>query len=223
MKLLIWDFDGTLGHREACPKTAWSTTAKEILADHHPEVSYSGGLLSSGFPWHNWEVPHVGQDPEEYWKPIATLYQQMFETLGLHATAVQLSAQVRERFCDYRKWHLYPGTLETLEAVSKKGYQQVVLSNHVPELNQIIEHLGVGRHLNGIFNSGLTGYEKPHPESYLQILRAYPQAKRVVMVGDNRTADVLVPEQHGIEGILLRSTDPELKSAQSHEEMFGFL
>ncbi len=165
----------------------------------------------------------MGQDPEEYWKPIATLYQQMFETLGLHATAVQLSAQVRERFCDYRKWHLYPGTLETLEAVSKKGYQQVVLSNHVPELNQIIEHLGVGRHLNGIFNSGLTGYEKPHPESYLQILRAYPQAKRVVMVGDNRTADVLVPEQHGIEGILLRSTDPELKSAQSHEEMFGFL
>lgn len=165
----------------------------------------------------------MGQTSEEYWKHIATLYQQMFETLGLHATAVQLSAQVRERFYDFRKWHLYPGTLETLEAVSKKGYQQVVLSNHVPELNQIIEHLGVGQHLDGVFNSGLTGYEKPHPESYLKILRAYPQAKRVVMVGDNRKADVLAPKQHGMEGILMHATDPELPSAATWSGLLEML
>lgn len=179
--------------------------------------------MSSGFPWHNWEEPHVNQDPEDYWKRIATLYQQMFETLGLHATAVQLSAQVRARFCDFRKWHLYPGTLEALETVSQKGYQQVVLSNHVPELNQIMEHLGVGRHLNGIFNSGLTGYEKPHPECYLQILRAYPHATKVVMVGDNRKADVLTPKEHGIEGILMHASDPDVKSAATWSDLLEML
>ncbi|GGJ17997.1 HAD family hydrolase [Deinococcus roseus] len=212
MKLLIWDFDGTLGHREMDFKTAWSTTAKELLAEHHPEIAYTGGMLGAGFPWHTWETPHENQHPDDYWNQIAQVYHQLFETLGLQKQAPALSQKVRSQFCDLQKWHLYPDTLAVLEALALQGYTQVILSNHVPELEQIVRHLGLSRVFDHIFSSGTTGFEKPHPESYQMVLRKYPQATRVTMLGDNRKADVIEPQKQGIRGILVRAVDIELLS-----------
>ncbi|GEM48228.1 HAD family hydrolase [Deinococcus cellulosilyticus] len=210
MKLLIWDFDGTLGYREENFKTAWSTTAKEILQEHHSEVPYSGGLLSSGFPWHTWENPHENQHPDAYWSQIEQVYHQLFETLGLKEQALTLSKKVRGQFCDVNRWHSYPDSAHVLEALSQKGYVHVMLSNHVPELSTIVDHLGLGGFFDHIFNSGITGFEKPHPESYQMVLRKYPQAETVTMLGDNRKADVIEPGKHGIRGILVRAVDTEL-------------
>lgn len=84
-------------------------------------------------------------------------------------------------------------------------WRHVVLSNHVPELERIAGSLGLGAHLERIFNSARIGYEKPHPEAYRHALAACGNPSRAWMVGDNVAADVQGAEALGIPAVLVRS------------------
>jgi phosphoglycolate phosphatase-like HAD superfamily hydrolase len=59
MKLLIWDFDGTLAFREGL----WSSAVAEVACAHIPgcQAARADFLshLQSGFPWHSPELPHT--------------------------------------------------------------------------------------------------------------------------------------------------------------------
>ena len=65
-------------------------------------------------------------------------------------------------------------------------------------------------HLAAIFNSAQTGYEKPHPQAFRNVLAWLPEPEAVWMIGDNYTADVLGAQAVGLPGILVRETHPEL-------------
>lgn len=79
-----------------------------------------------------------------------------------------------------------------------------MLSNHVPELEPIILSLGLGPHLERIFNSALIGYEKPNPEAFRHALAGCGSPARAWMVGDNIEADVHGAESVGLPAILVR-------------------
>jgi putative hydrolase of the HAD superfamily len=79
-----------------------------------------------------------------------------------------------------------------------------VLSNHVPELHGLIDGLGLAPHLDDVFSSGLTGYEKPHPEAFRMVLAACGNPTQAWMVGDNPHADVEGAEGVGLPAILVR-------------------
>jgi putative hydrolase of the HAD superfamily len=78
----------------------------------------------------------------------------------------------------------------------------------MPELPGIFNHLGLSPHLAALFNSAQTGYEKPHPEAFRQVLAWVSRPEAIWMIGDNYLADVLGAEVQGISGILVRKTDP---------------
>ena len=54
-------------------------------------------------------------------------------------------------------------------------------------------------------NGGRTGYEKPHPEAFMGVLRRLPSNSTVWMVGDSFAADVQGAERVGLPAILVRN------------------
>ena len=58
-RLLIWDFDGTLGYRHG---GAWSASMLEVLQRQLPGIGATADhfrpYLQTGFPWHHPERPH---------------------------------------------------------------------------------------------------------------------------------------------------------------------
>lgn len=100
-----------------------------------------------------------------------------------------MSKAVRRIYLDPERWRLYDDAVPALERLSSTGWKHALLTNHVPELPEIAGRLGLDRHVERIFNSAETGYEKPHPEAVRGVLEALGGADEVWMVGDNADAD----------------------------------
>jgi putative hydrolase of the HAD superfamily len=210
MKLLIWDFDGTLAFREGL----WSSAVAEVARAHIPgcQVAREDFLphLQSGFPWHSPELPHPHiTSAQDWWQHLSPVIAgALVKGTGMPARqAEKLVPVVRATFVDPRHWALFDDVLPCLEALTEAGWTHVVLSNHVPELPLLIEALGLTPHMAQVFNSATLGYEKPHPESFGTVLGAFPDAARAVMVGDDYAVDVQGAEAVGLSAILVRKAN----------------
>ena len=106
-----------------------------------------------------------------------------------------------------------------MRELSSRGWTHLILSNHVPELPEILHNLGLDEHLNQIFNSAESGYEKPHPRAFDAVLGAVADADAAWMVGDNLEADVRGAEAVGLPSVLVRG--PRRGSQYHCEDLHG--
>jgi len=219
VKLVVFDFDGTLAHRPGM----WTQCLLDVLDEHLPghcvTLQDIRPLLRDGFPWHTPELDHTHvDDAEAWWDLLRPLLSRAFVAVGLDAPAADaLTLAVRARYCDPRQFLLYDDTLAALELVRSRGARAVILSNHVPELPSIVGALRLGDLVDAVITSALIGYEKPHPEAFRQALGHTPP-ERACMIGDNPVADVAGAEGIGMRTILVRHPDadyPDVLSAVS--------
>jgi putative hydrolase of the HAD superfamily len=206
-RLVIWDFDGTLAFRPGL----WSGCALEVLDEHEPghgiEFERLRSAFRGGFPWHEWQEPHLDLgEAEAWWAHVGRRVARAFEDVGVErGSGERLAAVFRERYTDAAiAWQLFDDTLPALESVSAGGWRSAVLSNHVPELDLLVEGLGLGEHLDAVFNSARIGYEKPHPEAFRIALSAFGSPREAWMVGDNEEADIEGARGAGMRAILVR-------------------
>jgi putative hydrolase of the HAD superfamily len=210
--VVLWDFDGTLAWREGL----WSGCVLEILDEHEPghratvELVRKG--MRGGFPWHRHERPHpeLG-DTEAWWAHVSEMIAAALVGCGISAVrARELTPAVRTRFLDAaRGWHVFEDAPAALERCRQGGWRNVILSNHVPELDELVQRLGLSELVERTFSSARTGYEKPHREAFLGALRACGQPRRRWMIGDNPVADFDGAEAVGIPAILIRTAAAE--------------
>lgn len=205
-RILLWDFDGTLGCRDG----GWSATLAEIIQDDDRELDFTAEeirpWMQDGYFWHRPETPHTHiHTADQWWAAMQPVFERALRSIGLDDwRAPRLAAQFRARYVDVSRWHLYDDALSTLAELSARGFDHMLLSNHVPELPGILAHLGLSPHLARVFNSAQTGYEKPNPHAFEQVRQACPDVHLVCMIGDNLSADVQGAESVGIPGILVR-------------------
>jgi len=81
----------------------------------------------------------------------------------------------------------------------------IKLSNHIPELPDVVEELGLSTYLVDCISSANVGYEKPNAKIYEYALEKHNMPEEVWMIGDSIEADVRGPENAGINSILVRS------------------
>ena len=63
--------------------------------------------------------------------------------------ATELAELARTRYVDPAVgWQLFDDTVPALDRLGEAGWRHAVLSNHVPELEQIVAGLGLDRHLD---------------------------------------------------------------------------
>ena len=149
----------------------WSGTLCEVAAEIFPEralgVDEVRPFLISAFPWHDPLVARTPEHPDQWWEGLHPLFSAAYRGVGFDdMAAATLAGNVRRHFLDLRRWCLFEDTLPTLDELRRHGWRQVILSNHVPELADLVLELGLNSYIERVFCSALTGYEKPHIEEF---------------------------------------------------------
>lgn len=209
--VLMWDFDGTLAHRPGL----WGGCVLEVLDErapgHRGTLELIRGELRDGFPWHRHAEPHPElSEAEAWWEALTPCLMGAIAACGVEPERLdELARDVRVRFLDAgRGWEVFAESRPALARAAAAGWRNVILSNHVPELESLAAALGLGDVVERVFTSARTGFEKPHPEAFRAALAACGDPPRRWMIGDNPVADVAGAEALGIPAILVRGEDP---------------
>ena len=206
-RVILWDFDETLAHRPG----KWSGVLLDLLDEARPGHGLGRdalrAALRTAFPWHRPEEPHHHlSDDGTWWAHLEEALAAAYGRAGVDGDLGQrLAGGVRARYTDPAGFLLFPDTLPALARLRAAGWRHVILSNHVPELEVIVDHLGLGGLVERVLTSARLGVEKPHPEAFLAGLVAAGDARTVVMVGDNPESDVRGAEAVGLPALLVRS------------------
>lgn len=205
---LIWDFDGTLAELPGL----WSGTLAEVVQRDVGVGAVTAEAfrpwLQTGFPWH---APHVARDPssadaDEWWNVLApVLVHALIRGAGIDGhTAAQLLPAVRTTYCDPTRWRVFDDAGEALQRLADQGWQHLLLSNHVPELRQIMTSLGLADFFEAMFVSAETGLEKPNPAAFALATASLPKGSRRIMIGDSYEADIFGARRCGLDAVLVR-------------------
>jgi len=208
-RIILWDFEGTLVDRPG----RWRSAVMEVLdvnePDHQVEMEQIRPYLRDGFPWHRPDEPHTHiTNSQEWWSQVGQLFTRTYQGVGFASSrAEELSSCVRKVFTNPDRFVIYEDTIPTLMTLLDKGWKHAVLSNHVPELQDIITKLNLDPCFEYCFSSGVTGFEKPNPKAFQHALQVIGQPHEVWMIGDNIDADIRGAESVGIRSILVRNIE----------------
>lgn len=217
---MFWDFDGTLASRTERWAGALIAALTETNPGHELTANAVRPGLRDGFLWHTPDVAHLHLGTSaRWWKHHLALFEHAYRLAGVEAiSAASAATAVREAFLDRKHWSVFPDTRPALCQLKASGWRHIVVSNHVPELADLIVELGLDDLIEQTLTSAITGYEKPHPEMFRIALEVADHPSQVWMVGDNPVADVGGAETAGIPAILVRndegdSAPPDLLAA----------
>lgn len=210
-KILFWDFQGTLAHND----WMFSKALHTVLINNEPDSKIGIDKFKAtpmiGFPWqdHKRDYLHLTKS-EDWWKHAEEIFTKCYSSLGLQKeVALQYGKEVRAYFLKGEDFILYDDTLETLKYFKDKGYENIILSNHIPELPEIVEKLGLSLYVSDCLSSANIGYEKPNPKIFHYALEKYNYPEDVWMIGDSITADVMGAKAVGMKGILVRADNTD--------------
>jgi len=129
-------------------------------------------------------------------------YSQLLTEIGVADEGVrdQLVSSVRNS----ANWDVIPpDTAEHLDAIGE-DYAIAVISNADGGIANVLRKCGIARCFRTITDSGVIGYEKPHPEIFrlaLQSMNALPEES--LYVGDVYSVDYLGATRAGMKAILM--------------------
>jgi len=214
-KVVLWDFDGTLAWRDGLWRSALSAALDSLEPGHGIDPSRLRGRLSDGFPWHEPDRPHPElSDPDRWWARIEARLARAFEEVGYRSPrSLELAHHARHAFLAPASYQVFGDTIPTLNRIATHGWRHAIVSNHVPELEDIVEGVGLREHFEVVVSSALVGYEKPHPAIFHHALALCGRPECVWMVGDNPVADVRGSESLGIRAILVRRDGDALRKS----------
>lgn len=208
MNVLVWDFDNTLAYRDGM----WTRTLHHVLTTHGGVKVDETALrpyLENGFPWNRHMESHASYfQGLSWWEYLYTVLAPAMTGNGVSDEDTRKLLPIfRETYLDMRYWYLFADTARTLEKAVAFGYANYILSNHVPELQMIVDGLGLTAYFRQVITSAELGYEKPNPNAFQAVLKQLGPNDTVCMIGDNYTADVLGARVCGMDAILVRGNN----------------
>jgi HAD superfamily hydrolase (TIGR01509 family) len=143
-------------------------------------------------------LEHDGRADHGFWY---LFYTHLLEELGVEdellRDALVGATRISANWCDIR-----PRTREILLEMAEK-YPLGVISNADGKIAEILTDCGISDCFRTITDSGLVGYEKPHPEIFQAALRAMGlRAEETFYVGDVYSVDYLGATRAGMRAIL---------------------
>ncbi|MGZ4736615.1 MAG: HAD family hydrolase [Acidimicrobiia bacterium] len=145
-KIVLWDFDETLAER---PDRWWGCML-EIIGRRHPDCVADERALREAlrefYPWRFPEVVHEHlNDPDDWWAAQRPGLAAAALAAGLDPLdADAVAAEVRWCYAAAEAFRLYDDTTEALRMFRDAGWRQAIVSNHCPELESLVDGLGIG-------------------------------------------------------------------------------
>ncbi len=142
---------------------------------------------------------------DQWWNELSPIVEKAFAAVGVETSlAKRMGREVRVAYAGAKQWRLYDDIIPALTQLFRASWTHLLLSNHVPELSEILDRLQINTFFAQVFNSAETGYEKPHLKAYQAVLEAAEDAESVWIVGDSVIAAIAGAAAAGIPGILVR-------------------
>jgi len=165
-------------------------------------------------------LQHDGKADHSFWD---LFYTHLLPELGVHDDALRdalvNATRISANWCDIR-----PGTRETLQRLGRR-YPLAVISNADGKIADVLNRCGIADCFQQIIDSGLVGYEKPHPaifEAALHTMNVSPEQS--LYVGDVFSVDYAGATRAGMQAILFdvsgayrESTLPRVESLEELE------
>lgn len=203
-----WDFDGTLVRRPFMWSDAGYRCLRRISQKTPIPLEDVKQGTRSGFPWHRPEQGHPELSTADlWWKCVYRRYVEIFADLGCQVSDDDpVFSDIRRTIIDPNAYALFDDVLPALQHLRDAGWRHVMVSNHVPELPDIVHGLGIAPFFHAIITSAVVGYEKPHARIFETALTHSVPARPIWMIGDNAQADCYPVGAFGAQAILVRST-----------------
>ncbi len=204
---LIFDFDHTLAYRDGM----WTATIYEILYENGYNTITKEEIepyTYRGFPWHDYEISHKDFFKNlSWWDYMENLVKNIIKNFNISdQESYKLSKLFRDKYLNIKKWHLFDDTYVALDKAGKNKYVCYILSNHTPEIRDIIRGLKIEKFFKKIYNSADIGYEKPHYKIFQALLNDLKEEpENFIMIGDNYISDITGARSNSINAILVRS------------------
>lgn len=164
-----------------------------------------------------------GNHDHGFWRMF---YTQLFVDISLDDPA--LCEQLTNSIRNSANWDVIrPGTREKLEEIAK-SYHIGVISNADGKIDAVLRRCNISDCFLCITDSGLVGYEKPHPEIFVQALKTLNAApEESLYVGDVYSVDYLGATGAGMEAVLMdvsrAYTDKGVPRVESLDELQSWL
>jgi HAD superfamily hydrolase (TIGR01509 family) len=140
-----------------------------------------------------------GSPDHSFWRMF---YSQLLAEIGLYDDAVreQLVSGIR----DSANWdQIRPGTADHLRTLGQR-YRIAVISNADGRIEEVLRRCGIADCFRTITDSGLVGYEKPHPEIFRQAMKSMAAApEESLYVGDVYSVDYVGATGTGMQAVLM--------------------
>jgi putative hydrolase of the HAD superfamily len=129
-------------------------------------------------------------------------YSQLLSEIGLNDDAIR--DQLVTSISNSANWDtIRPGTAEQLHEIGER-YPVAVISNADGKIENVLSRCGIADCFRTITDSGLVGYEKPHPEIFRQALQSMNAApEESLYVGDVYSVDYLGATGAGMQAVLM--------------------
>jgi len=159
-------------------------------------------------------LQHDGKADHSFWY---LFYSHLLRELGVHDDALRDemvgATRVSWNWCDIR-----PGTREILQRLGQR-YPLAVISNADGKIAKVLERCGIADCFLAITDSGLVGYEKPHPAIFEAALRGIDAApEQSLYVGDVYSVDYLGATRAGMQAMLFDVSGAYRESGLSRVE-----
>jgi len=204
-KVVFMDFHGTIAYK------SYSETLHQVLSEAHPDHLYTQStfrdLLDGSYLWDSPEMAHPQYNkPEAWWSHMEEKLTEAYSQLGYKQDAAQMAKRFRELYTDAKEYMIYEDSLEAIIKIRKMGWKIVIISNHVPELKDIVKAMLFGKYIRKVISSANIGYEKPHPKFYNYALKKTCRPRKKIVIGDSILADIQGAAAAGIPAILVRNS-----------------
>ena len=206
-KVIFWDFQDTLAHNDWMLSKALYKALLKSEPNTNLTIDEFKKLKISGMPWQEPDKDYSHLTAKgEWWKLVESLFKEAYKELNIdEEKATEFAKQAHIELTNPDEFKLYEDTIEVLNYFKMKGWRNIILSNHIPELPYIVESLGLNEYISDCISSANVGFEKPNIKIYEYALSKAEYPEKVWMVGDSITSDVKSPERLGINGVLVRS------------------
>ena len=206
-KVILWDFDGTLGYREG----NWEETIFELVDNKKVKTAVNFDLvyklLQSGFPLHEPKKNFISlRDKNAWWEYVMPIFIEIYTSLGFNKFEAMLKAsQIPEQYSKLEKWKVYDDALLNLAKLENLHWRNILVTNNVPDFPIILNQLSLNKYFYTGFVSSLMGCNKPNPLTLNGYLETLAYNTKIIVVGDREESDLMFANAIHAEGILVRS------------------
>lgn len=199
-RAILFDLDDTIISAYAHPERAWRKVTASFAERLAPLAAEEAALAINTAARAFWSDPAR----HKHWRHRLLEARQRIvaDALASHALSGDLIAAIADRFTALRdeEMHLFPGAIETLVELRRRGVRLALVTNGDAETQRRkIVRFALAPHFEHIQIEGEHGFGKPEERAYRHALAALKLAPADVwMVGDNLEWEVAAPQRLGI-------------------------